>query len=114
MRGGKRPGAGRKARAVKQIESSIAELVFRNLGGEAGAWEKLIDFAYGKLVLVNGKPVRIDKVKPGEVWTLVGLDRLNFIKEIAVYWTDRKYGKPAQRAEVIGDGGGPIQVVVDL
>lgn len=46
-RGGARPGAGRKARAVKAVESAIAEHIFRKLGGEAKAWETLIRLGGG-------------------------------------------------------------------
>ena len=99
-RGGARPGAGRKARAVKAVEATIAERIFRSLGGEAQAWEDLIRLGYA------------NKLKPGE--GCVDLPRLAFVKEILVYWTDRKYGKPTLRTELAGQGGAPVSLIVDL
>lgn len=98
-RGGSRPGAGRKARAVKAIEATIAERIFRSLGGEAKAWEELIRLGYAKDLLPTDKRIEVA--------------RLVFVREIFVYWTDRKYGKAVQRTEVAGDAGGPVSLIVD-
>lgn len=100
-RGGARPGAGRKARAVKAVESAIAEHIFRKLGGEAKAWETLIRLGGGLGARLAGE-------------LLMDLERAKFAREILMYWTDRKYGKPTQRSEFVGDGAAPISLIVDL
>jgi hypothetical protein len=63
----------------KDLEKTVAEALFSELGGESKAWEYLISHA-----------------KQHDA-------RLVF--DILRYWTDRKYGKPSQRVEAQVDVG---------
>jgi hypothetical protein len=78
-RGGARPGAGRKPKMFKNLEKTVAEGLFSELGGESKAWQYLLSHAQ-----------KHDA-------------RLVF--DILRYWTDRKYGKPSQRVEARVDVG---------
>ena len=99
-RGGARPGAGRKARAVKAVEATIAEHIFRKMGGEAKVWETLLRLGAG----LNKLPDDL----------LIDMERAKFALQILMYWTDRKYGKPTQRTELAGGDGGAVSLIVDL
>jgi hypothetical protein len=72
-RGGARPGAGRKPKMFKDLEKTVAESLFSELGGESKAWEYLISHA-------RQHDARL-------------------VFDILRYWTDRKYGKPSQRVQ---------------
>jgi hypothetical protein len=78
-RGGARPGAGRKPKIFKDLEKTVAESLFSELGGESKAWEYLISHA-------RQHDARL-------------------VFDILRYWTDRKYGKPSQRVEAQVDVG---------
>ena len=78
-RGGARPGAGRKPKLFKDLEKTVAEALFFELGGESKAWEYLIAHA-------RQHDARL-------------------VFDILRYWTDRKYGKPSQRVEAQVDLG---------
>jgi hypothetical protein len=63
----------------KDLEKTVAEALFSELGGESKAWEYLIAHAQQHDA------------------------RLVF--DILRYWTDRKYGKPSQRVDAQVDVG---------
>jgi hypothetical protein len=78
-RGGARPGAGRKPKIFKDLEKTVAESLFSELGGESKAWSYLMAHA-------RQHDARL-------------------VFDILRYWTDRKYGKPSQRVEAQVDVG---------
>jgi hypothetical protein len=78
-RGGARPGAGRKPKMFKELEKTVTESLFSELGGESKAWKYLISHA-------RQHDARL-------------------VFDILRYWTDRKYGKPSQRVEAQVDVG---------
>jgi hypothetical protein len=86
--GGARPGAGRPTNPVRALESHFADRIFKDFGGEEKAWSELLQR------VIEAKDLK-----------------LQF--EILQYMTDRKYGRPAQSAEISGVGGAPIQLILD-
>lgn len=71
-RGGARPGAGRKPKAVKAVKKIVAEQLLGSVD-EQGLWRELLE--------ADDLRVRLDALK---------------------YLTDRRDGKPAQTVEATG------------
>lgn len=82
--GGRRPGSGRKPKAIKAAAASFASEVIRKAGGYQKLWSQFLE--------CDDPKIRLDAIK---------------------FLTNHDVGLPVQKLEHSGDGGGPIRLVLE-